>query len=105
MIESCGVPADQIFTAEEGVTALDMVYNKGIDLIISDWNMPLMDGITLLKNCKSDPAISDIPFIMLTSESEKEKVIEAVSEGVESYLIKPVKKEQILMKILSVFPE
>ena len=68
-----------------------MLRSGKIDLIISDWNMPKMDGLELLRTIKDYPELATIPFIMITSESEKDKVDEAFKASVNQYICKPFK--------------
>jgi CheY-like chemotaxis protein len=99
-----GIPETNISQAINGVQALELLQTKHIDLIISDWNMPEMDGLELLKICKANRKLKALPFIMLTSESDKGKIVEAVSLNVEGYLLKPIQKELLFLKIASLFP-
>jgi two-component system chemotaxis response regulator CheY len=88
--------------AEDGEKGLEMVrqYRHSVDLILLDWNMPVMDGLAFLKAIKSDPELKTIPVTMVTSENEKEKIITAISEGAKNYIIKPFSQEEIMKKIL-----
>lgn len=90
-----------IFEADDGQNALDALWNAQnakapFELVISDWNMPNMDGLNLLKRVRQVPDWKNLPFILLTTESEKEKVIEAVKADVSNYMIKPV--EEVTLK-------
>lgn len=83
-----------VLVAKDGVEAWNIIraeFEKGapIELVISDWNMPFLQGIELLKKVKQTPEIQDTPFVLLTSESEKEQVTEAVFLGVSQYILKP----------------
>jgi len=73
------------------------IQNNG--LVVCDWNMPVMEGIDLLKNVRSDPALKDMPFLMVTAEAEKEKVIEAIKAGVDNYIVKPFTGEVLKEKL------
>jgi two-component system, chemotaxis family, chemotaxis protein CheY len=88
--------------AENGVEALRKLHeNTGeILLILLDWNMPEMDGITFLRTIKQDPDFKNIPVTMVTSENEKGKIITAISEGAKNYIIKPFTQEELIKKIL-----
>ncbi len=88
--------------AENGVVALRKLHeNSGeILLILLDWNMPEMDGITFLRTIKQDPDFRNIPVTMVTSENEKGKIINAISEGAKNYIIKPFTQEDLIKKIL-----
>jgi CheY-like chemotaxis protein len=99
-----GIPEKNISQAINGVQALEILQTKHIDLIISDWNMPEMNGLELLKICKANKELKEVPFIMLTSESEKGHIVEALTLNVTGYLLKPVQKELLFLKITSLFP-
>ena len=73
------------------------------DLIISDWNMPNLDGLEFLKLVRSSPEWKNLPFLLLTTESEKAKVLEAVLANVSNYMVKPVEEDQLKEKIKKVW--
>ena len=73
------------------------------ELVISDWNMPELDGLELLKLVRSSPEWKLLPFIILTTESEKGKVIEAVVAGASNYMVKPVEEEMLKDKLKKVW--
>ncbi len=73
--------------------------NNDIDLILLDWNMPLMNGVDCLKKIKSDPASAEIPVIMVTSEATQSKIVEAIQIGANGYLVKPFEAETLKDKI------
>lgn len=84
-----------ITEADDGQHALNTLKNAHenkapFELVISDWNMPNMDGLELLKKVRASPSWKTLPFILLTTESEKEKVLEALKADVSNYMIKPV---------------
>jgi CheY-like chemotaxis protein len=62
---------------------------ESADLIISDWSMPVMDGLELLKACKGDAALKHIPFIMSSGQGEKADILRAIEAGVDAYIVKP----------------
>jgi two-component system chemotaxis response regulator CheY len=68
-------------------------------MILLDWNMPEMDGITLLKTLKADPNYRDIPVTMVTTESKRVRVIDAIKSGAKNYVTKPFTQEQLIAKI------
>ena len=70
-----------------------------MDLIISDWNMPVMNGLEFLQAVKKEELTKDIPFLMVTVEDSKEKVIAAVQFGIKDYIIKPLSKTQFEQKV------
>lgn len=85
--------------ADDGSTALELLKTNSFDLIISDWNMPKMTGLDLLKNVRAAPETKDIPFLMVTAEAQKQNVIEAVQAGVSNYVVKPFTADQISEKL------
>jgi two-component system chemotaxis response regulator CheY len=78
-----------IIEAKSGRDALGKLEKQNVDLIISDWNMEDIDGLTLLRVIRKHPKTSGMPFIMATGRSDKEQVKEAISSGVNNYIIKP----------------
>lgn len=90
---------DKIVEAEDGSTALDALKKEEIGLIVSDWNMPNMSGLDLLKAVRGDDGLKRIPFIMVTAEGLKENVLEAVKLGVTNYVVKPFTPEAFSEKI------
>ncbi len=92
-----------IIEAEDGSAALDTLKKENIGLIVSDWNMPKMTGLDLLKAVRSDENLKQTPFIMVTAEGQKENVIEAVKAGVSNYIVKPFTPETFNEKLAKVF--
>jgi len=88
--------------AENGEAGLERLReNPGrIDLILLDWNMPVMDGLTFLQIIKADKELKKIPVTMVTSENEKDKIITAIANGAKNYIIKPFTQDEIMKKIL-----
>ena len=76
--------------AEDGVQAMKLLESHGdFEFIVSDWNMPNMTGLELLKTVRATPKLKHLPFLMVTAEAEKENIIEAVKSGVSNYVVKP----------------
>ena len=88
-----------LLEADDGTTALDVLEKSEIDLIISDWNMPKMTGLELLKNVRAHKKYAKTPFLMVTAEAQKQNVIEAVQAGVSNYVVKPFTAEAISDKL------
>ena len=82
-----------IVEAEDGVTALRVLKSQKVDFVISDWNMPNMNGLEFLKSVRADDELSGLPFLMVTAEALKENVVLAVRAGVSSYVVKPFTAE------------
>jgi len=94
---------ERIVEAEDGEQALARLKGGGFGLVVSDWNMPNMDGLALLRAVRADPALRDTPFLMVTAEAEKAKVIEAIRAGVSNYVVKPFTAETLREKIERIF--
>lgn len=75
--------------ADDGLTALPMLQAGNYDLLITDWNMPGMQGIDLLRAVRADPKLSSMPVLMVTAEQKKAQIIEAAQAGVNGYIVKP----------------
>jgi len=90
--------------AEDGSVAWDILQKEPVDFVISDWNMPTMTGIELLKKVRADERLKDIPFMMVTAEAQKENIVEAVKERVSNYIVKPFTPDTMSEKIQKIFP-
>ncbi len=89
-----------IVEAENGDDALDKLYsNMPVDVILMDWNMPVMDGMTCLKKVRENASYKNVKIVMCTSESEKNKVIEAIKAGANNYIVKPFAPEALKEKL------
>lgn len=93
-----------IFEADDGSTALEVLRKEKIQLIVSDWNMPQMPGIELLKAVRSSEEWKEMPFLMVTAEGQKENVLEAVKHKVSNYIVKPFTPETFMEKINKILP-
>ena len=91
--------------ASDGQVALEKIFEKHVDLVISDWNMEPMTGFDLLQQVRSDPSLGETPFIMVTAESKTENVIAAKKAGVNNYIVKPFNAQTLKAKIEAVFGE
>ena len=94
---------EDVDDATDGSLALSKMHIKRYGLVISDWNMEPMTGYELLKQVRSDPSISQTPFIMVTAESKTENVIAAKQAGVNNYIVKPFNADTLKSKIEAVF--
>ena len=90
---------ENIVEAEDGVNALKILKSQKIDFIVSDWNMPNMSGLELLKAVRADEDLKTLPFLMVTAEAKKENVVAAVKAGVSNYIVKPFTSETLDEKI------
>ncbi|MFZ3115497.1 MAG: response regulator [Syntrophales bacterium] len=93
---------ENIVEAEDGVVALRMIKAQKIDFVISDWNMPNMTGLELLKAVRADAEVSATPFLMVTAEALQDNVIAAVKAGVSNYIVKPFTSEVLSEKIANI---
>jgi two-component system chemotaxis response regulator CheY len=89
--------------ADDGLTALPMLQNGSFDFLVSDWNMPGMTGIDLLKAVRSDEKLSKLPVLLVTAESKREQIIEAAQAGVNGYVVKPFTATTLEEKINKIF--
>jgi hypothetical protein len=92
-LRSMGVKT--ILTANNGVEALRMLQSKRVDIVLSDWNMPVMTGLELLKAMRADEKLSHLPFIMITAEAERYRIEEAIASGVSDLLVKPYTTDRL----------
>jgi len=86
-----------VVEAEHGVDALAKM--AGVELVLTDWNMPEMDGLTFVKALRSNPQYKDIPIIMVTTEAAKKEILEAIKAGVTDYIVKPFTPDTLKEKI------
>ena len=94
---------NRTFEANDGTTAWTTLNEEEIDLVISDWNMPQMKGIDLLRKVRAAEEFEDLPFLMVTAEGLKENVLEALKAGVSGYIVKPFSSEALKDKIEKIF--
>ena len=89
--------------ADDGTTALPMLQNGNFDFLVSDWNMPGMTGIDLLKEVRASEKLASMPVLMVTAESKREQIIEAAQAGVNGYVVKPFTAGTLEEKINKIF--
>jgi two-component system chemotaxis response regulator CheY len=99
VLRQADVPVRQFFEAGDGAEALEALKTQEVGLILSDINMPNMDGLQLLGHLKANEAWKDIPVVMVTTEGSQAKVMEAVELGAAGYVRKPFTAEQIKEKL------
>ena len=90
--------------AEDGKSALAKLQSESFNFVISDWNMPNMTGLELLKAIRADTGLKAIPVLMVTAEAKQENIVEAVQAGVSNYIVKPFTAETLKEKIDKIFP-
>lgn len=89
--------------AEDGVQALTKLRSDKYDFVVSDWNMPNMDGLTMLKTIRADDALKKLPVLMVTAEAKRENIIEAAKAGASGYVVKPFTAATLDEKLLKIF--
>jgi two-component system chemotaxis response regulator CheY len=89
--------------ADDGKTAWPMLQAGDFDFVVTDWNMPGMTGIDLLKNIRGDAKLAKIPVLMVTAEAQREQIIEAAKAGVNGYIIKPFTAVTLKEKLDKIF--
>jgi two-component system chemotaxis response regulator CheY len=89
--------------AEDGAVALGKLRDGNFQFVVSDWNMPNMDGITLLKNVRADARLKTLPFLMITAEAKKENIIAAAQSGASGYIVKPFTAATLQEKLDKIF--
>ncbi len=85
--------------ANDGNSALPLLQGGGFDFVITDWNMPGMSGLHLLKAIRSDAHLSTLPVLMVTAESKRDQIVEAAQVGVNGYIVKPFTADTLREKI------
>lgn len=89
--------------ADDGTTALPLLKSGDFDFLVTDWNMPGMTGIDLLKAVRADPKLQSLPVLMVTAEQKREQIIEAAQAGVNGYIVKPFTAVTLKEKIDKIF--
>ncbi len=89
--------------AEDGVDALQKLGVGNFEFVVSDWNMPNMTGIELLRKIRSDPALKHLPVLMVTAEAKRENIIEAAQAGASGYIVKPFTAATLDEKLKKIF--
>ena len=88
---------EEIIEADNGEEAISKL--KGVNLILTDWNMPIMDGLAFVKTVRTNNAYKEIPIMMITSQAAKKEVIEALKNGVNDYIVKPFTSATLVEKV------
>ena len=90
---------ETILEAGNGVEALDVMSKNKVDMIVTDWNMPEMDGLTFVKAVRAKDEYKDLPILMITTEAAKEDILTALRSGVNNYVVKPFTPETLQEKV------
>lgn len=94
---------ENVDEAEDGVMGLEKLRNNNFELVVSDWNMPNMDGLVMLKTIRADPELSKLPVLMVTAEAKKENIIAAAQAGASGYVVKPFTAAVLEEKLNKIF--
>ena len=89
--------------ADDGSTALPLLKSGTFDFLITDWNMPIMEGIELVKQVRADPNLREMPILMVTAEARREQIVAASQAGVNDYIVKPFTAQTLAAKIAKIF--
>lgn len=89
--------------AEDGAVALQKLQQGGFEFVVTDWNMPNMDGLTLLQTIRSSPTLKHLPVLMITAEAKKENIIAAAQAGASGYIVKPFTSATLSEKLQKIF--
>ena len=95
----------EIIEAGNGEEAFKLLKSTKVDLIVSDWNMPVMTGLELLKRVRGDERFKGLPFLMVTAEAQKENIVEAIQAKVSNYVVKPFTPAAIAEKLAKILPQ
>lgn len=89
--------------AEDGAMALNKLRSDHFDFVISDWNMPVMDGLVMLQTIRADPTLSKLPVLLVTAEAKKENIVAAAQAGANGYVVKPFTAATLDEKLTKIF--
>ena len=98
-----GMGFNNIIEADDGITALPMLQGDSYDLLVTDWSMPGMQGIDLLKYVRADQRLKSLPVLMVTSEQKQEQINEAKQAGVDGYILKPFSAKTLKENLENIF--
>jgi two-component system, chemotaxis family, chemotaxis protein CheY len=101
-LRQAGLELEKVVEAENGADALNLVHAQMLDLILSDINMPKMDGIEFLRQLRTIDSAKSIPILMITTEGGEQKVLEAISLGANGYIRKPFSPDQVRQQVTEV---
>jgi two-component system, chemotaxis family, chemotaxis protein CheY len=93
-----------IIDAEDGAAAVRILESQKVDLIVSDWNMPVMTGLELLKWVRANEVTKNVPFLMITAEAQKDNIMEALKAKVSGYMVKPFTPQSLAEKLQRILP-
>jgi two-component system chemotaxis response regulator CheY len=94
---------ENVDEAEDGAMGLEKLRGGGFEFVLSDWNMPNMDGLTMLKEIRADASLASLPVLMVTAEAKKENIIAAAQAGANGYVVKPFTAATLEEKLNKIF--
>lgn len=103
LLKEIGFNNNHMDEAEDGVDALIKLRSKKFDFVVTDWNMPNMQGIDLLRAIRADAALKTLPVLLVTAEAKRENILEAAQAGVNGYIVKPFTADTLQEKIDTIF--
>jgi two-component system chemotaxis response regulator CheY len=103
-LRQAGLESLVVFEAGSGIEGLEVLKSKRVDIILSDINMPSMDGLEFVRQLRAQQLASGVPVVMITTESSEEHVKQAIQAGARSYIRKPFTTDQVKQKVLSLLP-
>jgi two-component system, chemotaxis family, chemotaxis protein CheY len=105
IIKASGFDVGQFFEASNGLEALKVLSEEWLDLVLSDYNMPDMNGLELVEKMKNDETLKSMPVVMITTEGSRERFEEFMAKGIMGYIKKPFTPEQIKQKLMEIMGE
>ena len=100
-----GVPLNQLFTAEHGAQALEVLRNNWVDMVFADLNMPVMDGVSMIEEMNDDAVLRNVPVVVVSTEGSQAKIEKLYQKGMVAFLRKPFTPEMIRDAIIRVLGE
>ena len=95
----------EVIEAENGAEAFELLKTNKVDVIVSDWNMPTMTGLELLKKVRADERFKSLPFLLVTAEAQKDNIIQAIQAKVSNYVVKPFTPAALAEKLAKIIPQ
>ena len=105
LLVELGFTNQLIQEADDGNNAMTMLKSQPFDMVVTDWNMPNMTGIDLLRAIRAEPSLKGLPVLMVTAENNRDQIIAAAQAGVNGYIVKPFNAQTLQSKIEAVFGE
>jgi len=103
LLVDIGFSKENICEADDGDTGHAYLQDNEVDFIVTDWNMPKMKGIDLLRLVRADERTKNVPVLMVTAEAKKEQIVEAAQAGVNQYIVKPFNAKTLNVKVTKIF--